>query len=142
MIAERAFPGTPESVRESRTWLRAVANEAALPRGTIEDAVLVLSELVTNTIRHTVSGTPGGKYLVKLTLAAGGTGIRIEVTDQGGPGEPVLDRNLCGDPLSLAEHGRGLALVELFAPRWRVRGDATGRTITASVQTPTTSPTD
>ena len=53
----RAFPGAPVQVREARRFLSTIlaGQEAA------GDAVLCLSELVTNATLHSHSGRPGGQ---------------------------------------------------------------------------------
>ena len=52
-------------------------------------ALLLYSELVTNSVRHSGSAVPGG--VVTVTVAAAATGIvRVEVTDRIGDGVPVL----------------------------------------------------
>jgi hypothetical protein len=51
-------------------------------------AVLLASELVTNSVRHSGSAVPGG--VVTVTVAVGGGGVRVEVTDRSGDGAPVL----------------------------------------------------
>lgn len=87
-----------------------------------EVAVLLVSELFGNSVRHSGSGAAGGTVTVAVT--AGDGLVRVEVTDRGGPGVPRL-RQAGSD----AESGRGLELVAALAARWgwRRRG---GRTVT------------
>ena len=91
-------------------------------------AVLLVSELFGNSVRHSASGAAGGRVTVAVTAGEGL--VRVEVTDRGGPGVPRL-RPAGGD----AESGRGLELVAALAARWgwRRRG---GRTVTWLVLTP------
>ena len=91
-------------------------------------AVLLVSELFGNSVRHSGSGLAGGTVTVAVTYGDGL--VRVEVTDRGGPGMPRL-RPAGGD----AESGRGLELVAALAARWgwRRRG---GRIVTWFVLTP------
>lgn len=70
-----------------------------------EDVLLVVSELVSNSVRHGSSDDIG----VKVTSRGGQ--IRVEVTDEG----PGFDVN---DPRG---EGLGLAIVEKLADRWGMR---------------------
>jgi anti-sigma regulatory factor (Ser/Thr protein kinase) len=82
--------------------------------------VLLLSELVTNSVRHSGSGLPGQR--VTVTVLSEGEVIRVEVTDRSGVTVPVLRPADSG-----AEGGRGLYLVDSLAARWGVEraGDRT-----------------
>jgi anti-sigma regulatory factor (Ser/Thr protein kinase) len=76
-----------------------------------EAAVLLVSELFSNSLRHSQSGAPGGT--VTITVTAGGGIVRVEVTDRSGSGVPELRPS--GRE---AEGGRGLLLVEGLAAQW------------------------
>ena len=73
--------------------------------------VLLLSDLVTNSVRHSGSGLPG--QTVTVTVCSEGGIIRVEVIDRSGPTVPVLKP---GDVE--AEDSRGLGLVDALAARW------------------------
>ena len=112
----RAFPGTPAQVREARRFLSTVlaGQEAA------DDAVLCLSELVTNATLHSHSGRPGGQFIVRVKM--NGNSLRIEVHDEGGSWQEA------GVPDEL--HGRGLSIVSRLARDWGRDGDSeTGWTV-------------
>jgi anti-sigma regulatory factor (Ser/Thr protein kinase) len=84
----------------------------------VDNAELLVSELVTNSVRH--AATEG-----TLVISRNGRGVRIEATDAG-PGEPGVRRPARDEP-----SGRGLAIVSRVAARWGVepvRG-ATGKTV-------------
>jgi anti-sigma regulatory factor (Ser/Thr protein kinase) len=85
-----------------------------------DDAVLLASELFTNSLRHSSSGLPG--ETVTVTVSARTGAVRVEVADRSGPGVPEL-RPAGAD----AEDGRGLGLVAGLAARWgwRRRGAQT-----------------
>jgi len=103
MKQTRSFQHTPESVPEARHFAREVA------RGSAADVVqaieLMVSELVTNCIRHTDSG-------FDLTIALSTEQIRVEVTDRG-LGEPGMRSPRPSDPT-----GRGLRIVDMLSTNW------------------------
>jgi anti-sigma regulatory factor (Ser/Thr protein kinase) len=74
------FPGTPPHVGEARRLLA-----AALPGcPAADDAVLCLSELAGNSVRHSDSGKPGGTFTVRADVREGDC-VCVEVADDGGP---------------------------------------------------------
>jgi anti-sigma regulatory factor (Ser/Thr protein kinase) len=76
-------------------------------------AVLLASELVTNSVLHSGSAVSGG--VVTVAVAVGGDGVRVEVTDRSGAGAPVLlPAAADGD----AEGSRAMRLVDTLAARW------------------------
>lgn len=114
--SERAFPGIPLQVREARQWTGRRLADAGLDEAVIETAVLLVSELATNAVRHTLSGIEGGRFRVRVVITSGAW-ARVEVRDEGPlPGRAVNGRGAAADPL--AEGGRGLALVDELAPQW------------------------
>jgi anti-sigma regulatory factor (Ser/Thr protein kinase) len=76
----------------------------------IEDARIIISELVANAVRHARPLTDGS-VLVAWTLE--GDGIQVSVTDGGATTRP---RNVHAAPTALA--GRGMAIVEALANQW------------------------
>ena len=81
---------------------------------TLEDGRLLVSELVTNSVRH--AGLPGdASILLSIRLLPGG--LRVEVTDAG----PGFDPG--GRPSPGVERGWGLYLVERISKRWGVTRD-------------------
>jgi anti-sigma regulatory factor (Ser/Thr protein kinase) len=109
----------PEQVRVARMFVAGVLGPS---HGFADVAVLLASELVTNSVRH--SGFVVQGRLVTVTVVTRGEGVRIEVTDCGGAGVPVLGPAACE-----AEGGRGLRLVEALARRWGYERGG-GRTVT------------
>jgi sigma-B regulation protein RsbQ len=88
-----------------------------------DDAVLVVSELVTNAVRA------GARHCsVELQLAA--DAIEIVVFDDA-PGSPHLMA-----PDELADHGRGLPIVNALAQRWRVRRLSCGKQVEVTLPVP------
>lgn len=77
----------------------------------VETAILLASELVTNSVRHSDCRRRGqGITVAAIPL---GSGIRIEVTDISGPTVPAFRTGG-----ALAEGGRGLQLVLALAANW------------------------
>jgi anti-sigma regulatory factor (Ser/Thr protein kinase) len=111
--------GRAERARVVRTFTGEVLGPAHPCR---ESAILLVSELFSNSLRHSRSGGPEGTVTVAVT-ASGGI-VRVEVADRSGPGVPQL-RLDDGD----VEDGRGLRLVEGLAARWGWRRSG-GRTVT------------
>src|SRR5438552_11916124 len=82
LTQSHTFPATADQARMARRFLAANLNGSA-PTG---DALICLSELVTNAIRHSNSRRPGGTFTVRAS--AGHGRLRVEVEAQGGPWRP------------------------------------------------------
>ena len=82
--AARTFPGRPESARAARVWV--VSHLPGSPAA--DDVALMVSELVTNALRYSRSGLPGGWVTVSLAIGRGE--VRVDVIDQGAA--PRADR--------------------------------------------------
>jgi anti-sigma regulatory factor (Ser/Thr protein kinase) len=119
-----AYPATAEHVGRARRSLSRVLN--GFPAA--GDAVLCLSELVTNALVHSRSRETGGHFTVRAWLHAGH--LRVEVCDDGGPWTPPARRR---DD----EDGRGLLLVASLASHWGRTGDgAAGWTVWFEIHCP------
>ena len=105
--------GRAERARVARAFVSEVLGPGH-PCGDV--AVLLVSEIFSNSVRHSGSGAAG--ETVTVAVRAGGGVVRVEVTDRAGPGTPEL-RPASRD----AEGGRGLQLVAGLAARlgWRRR---------------------
>ncbi|HWT22615.1 MAG TPA: ATP-binding protein [Solirubrobacteraceae bacterium] len=88
-------------------WLPASVGEG--PRGALR---LLVSELVTNCVRHARAGSEAP---VELSLRLGDAGVRVEVRDSGPGFRPQARPTPRG-----ADGGYGLFLVERMASRWGV----------------------
>jgi anti-sigma regulatory factor (Ser/Thr protein kinase) len=117
----RVLPGRPESVSAAREIARQVLGDA---NPATETAMLLVSELVTNSVMHSKSGEPGGS--VTIALCEGPAGVLIQVCDDGGPSEPRVSAIAAGDAGD-AEHGYGLLLVDVLADRWGTISSPEGR---------------
>ncbi|MFJ8232449.1 ATP-binding protein [Streptomyces sp. NPDC094448] len=105
----RAFPGRQEKVAEARRFVAALLEGWSV----VDSAVLTVSELATNAIRHTASGATGGWFYVCVEIGA--DHARVTVGDQGSMSTP----HLC-DASGQEEGGRGLLLVSACAKDWGV----------------------
>ncbi len=104
-----ALPGIAESVPVARSWAQVVL---LADNRSPEDALVVISELAGNAIRHTASGRPGGRLTVKMRKAGEGL-VRVEVVDQGAPTIPVPR-----EPDLESLTGRGLWLIDQLSAQW------------------------
>jgi anti-sigma regulatory factor (Ser/Thr protein kinase) len=111
-ISVELDPGAA-AASEARTALAAL--EGMVNADALDDIRLLVSELVTNSVRH--SGAPGARVL--LDVVGGQDTVRVEVSD-GGRGFEPQTRSRAHDDVG----GWGLHLVERIATRWGVE---TGR---------------
>jgi len=102
------FAARPDQVREARAFVGRLLGPSH-PCG--DAAVLLASEVVTNSLLHVGSAGPG--EAVTVTVVVGDAGVRVEVTGRKADGVPVLR-----GPDDEAEGSRGLRLVEELAVRW------------------------
>jgi anti-sigma regulatory factor (Ser/Thr protein kinase) len=103
----------PESVKTGRTFTRTTLADWRLSSLT-DTAELVVSELVTNALRHGVPSAHGtvGDHCIRLRLLAQAPFVMCMVTDPGA-GIPALR-----DSGPTEECGRGLNVVESCCVRW------------------------
>lgn len=90
----------------------------------VDDAVLILSELLSNACRHgrPLGRTEIGDGDVRAAWRVDKAGrLTVEVTDGGGPTRPVP-----ATPSVTARGGRGLNIISALAQEWGVRDNASG----------------
>lgn len=116
----RVFPGEERQLRLLRQWIASLLPECPAR----DDVASVVTELGSNTIRHTLSGQDG-VFIVEITCHE--QVIRVAVLDNGGPTEPTV----VDDPLG--ESGRGLQVVRGLSARTGFAGDYRGRLVWAEV---------
>ena len=106
---------TFELIPEAASQARAVVNDdlgLAVPGKVLENAILLVSELVTNAVRHSAQGE---LEEVELRLKVEPERIRVVVSDPGGGFEAVSRL-----PTASESSGWGLYLVDRIADRWGV----------------------
>ncbi len=107
-----------QCVRATRHFTSVVLAHWGVRREEVETAVLIVSELTTNAVRH-------GRSDLAVTLALAGDTLRIDVTDHGEPSPrpaPPVD-----------ECGRGLDIVGCLADRTETSLQPWGRRVSAVV---------
>ncbi|MEU6706503.1 ATP-binding protein [Streptomyces wuyuanensis] len=121
--AAQRFPRVDGAVPEARSFLGGVLEEWEITDRS-DDAVLCLSELATNAVRHAARGG----FAVEVSLDEGR--LRIEVHDTGA-GEPHV-----GQPSRDDTDGRGLLIVSSLADGWGVTPHAPcGKTVWTEFKT-------
>jgi anti-sigma regulatory factor (Ser/Thr protein kinase) len=110
---ERELAVTPEAAAEARHALGDIAD--VLPDGRARDVRLLVSELVTNAVRHAnlIDGD-----LILLVIELVDHHLRVEVHDPGGGFVPTSP-----SPDPARPSGWGLYLVAELADRWGVESD-------------------
>ena len=103
-------PFAASSVSVTRQRLKSWMVEGGLSGDVVEDARVVISELVANSVRH-AQPLPDGDLLVTWKMA--NQGLQISVTDGGSGTRP---RKVTAPSSALA--GRGMAIVETLADTW------------------------
>jgi anti-sigma regulatory factor (Ser/Thr protein kinase) len=108
-MASVVLPAATTAPRDARRFTFETLHEWGADHA-IEEAELIVSELVTNALRHAESPS-------RLALVADGRCLRIEVVDYGKGG--AVRRPTRPDAIG----GRGLLLVESVAERWGSQHD-------------------
>ncbi len=122
------LPYAPASVAAARWRLVADLRGAGVAQGAVADAAVVVSELLSNAIRH-ARPLPG--FLLEVTWALDHGSVEIAVSDGGSATRP---RPATASLSSLG--GRGLAIVEHLASRWGVSAGDTRTTVWAVLPAP------
>ncbi|WP_052432860.1 ATP-binding protein [Streptacidiphilus carbonis] len=122
--AAATLPGTPSSVAMARRFVRITAAMWQLPRGTLADAELCMSELVCNAVTHT------GSSRVHCRLWSARGVLFLEVDDEDLGELPEVGQAEADD-----EHGRGMLLIDSFATAWGAvpRPGTEGKTVWAAL---------
>lgn len=106
------LPYTASSVGVARRRLMADLADAGVFETTACDAGLVLSELISNALRH---ARPLPDATVRVAWRLDGDCLKIAVSDGGGPTVPAVNK-----PGGSAIGGRGLGIVDRLSLRWGV----------------------
>ena len=117
------LPAENHSVRLARNAAHVVLGAWRLAH-VEETAVLIVSELVTNAVRHAT-----GTDVIEVDLHATQTCVRIEIQD--------CDRRWPRPrvPGGFEESGFGFVLVDALAAKWGVRETTTGKAVWAELDT-------
>lgn len=113
--AELTLPMDLRAARRARAFVES-AGCAVHRSGLLDEARLLVSELVTNAVVH------GSPPVTMRVDCEGGRSMVVAVSD-GSPRPPVR-READGSAVS----GRGIALVDLLSDRWGVEVTETGKT--------------
>ncbi|MFC9229488.1 ATP-binding protein [Streptomyces decoyicus] len=130
-----AVPHGPVGVGMARRRMREELLASGVQDTVVDDAVLVLSELLSNSCRHArpiyENGSPGSvtpdtkdapSASVRASWRIDAQGrLTVAVTDGGGPTRP-----LPATPSVTARGGRGLAIIRSLAKDWGVRDTVAG----------------
>nr|WP_231127019.1 ATP-binding protein [Motilibacter aurantiacus] len=118
-------PHATTSVAAARERAHSELLAQGLPPTVVEDSVLVLSELLSNALKH---ARPLADGRIRVTWALAEHGIELQVTDGGASTRPrVL-------PLSAsANGGRGLGIVRDLSTDWGVVEEGAETTVWARI---------
>ncbi|MDQ1466232.1 MAG: hypothetical protein QOH10_647, partial [Actinomycetota bacterium] len=114
--SEIELPALVSSPRRARRFVRDTLEPLGVPQASIDDAELVATELVTNSVMHARSE-------VMVSVEYANRLVRLRVEDHS-PVRPVV-RNAAPD----AATGRGLFIVEQLASRWGIDLQREGKTV-------------
>lgn len=126
----RGFLAAPEVVQQGRLIVESQALQWGLTEETVQNAVLVASELLTNAVRATPERP------VSLRLALAGDGLRVEVwdTSQARPKASAPDLSMPEMPVPddvPDPGGWGLGIVEFLSEEHGVRAEFEGKSVWA-----------
>jgi anti-sigma regulatory factor (Ser/Thr protein kinase) len=121
------LPYTASSVGVARRRLIGDLTAAGVYEATACDAGLVLSELISNALRH---ATPLPGSLIRVSWCLNDDCVEVAVSDGGGPTVPMVNK-----PAANALGGRGLGIVDRLSLRWGVytRQDGSETTVWAAL---------
>ena len=107
--AQFELPPSPESAGAGRRAVFQVLSSWDVPPETVDDTVLIVSELVTNAVIHAPAEPPLG-----LELSVDQGVLRVALSDAS-PEHPRLR-----SPSGQDEGGRGIGILDSLASRWGV----------------------
>lgn len=113
------LPARASSVAPARAFVRGLLDAAGHPA--TDDVELLVSELLTNTVKHSSATST-----VRLVLTDNGGAVHVDVIDDGSA-HPIPHIPARVDPLG--EGGRGLWLVRELSSAWGWRQDEAKRTV-------------
>jgi anti-sigma regulatory factor (Ser/Thr protein kinase) len=105
LSVNREFVASPVAPSNVRTWVRDVLRGWVLTASTVDDAVLMTSELATNAVEHAHSA-------FDVTVTRQADAIRVAVADDSQQLPSLRDR------AADAQGGRGMAIVDALSSEW------------------------
>ncbi|WP_053226434.1 SpoIIE family protein phosphatase [Solirubrobacter soli] len=114
--AQLSIDDDVRAVHQARSFTRITLAALALPEALTRDAILLVSEMVTNAIVH-------GRGPIRLRLRRAREHLLIEVSDTA----TAVPRKL--RPTADDVHGRGLQLVAIMADEWGTRPIRDGKSV-------------
>lgn len=126
------LPYAPSSVAVARRLLSAELLAKGTFADVVDDAVLIVSELLSNSLRH-AHPLPSGQ--LRVAWEVDGEYVEVEVSDGGATTEPRAGR-----ASRSALGGRGLSVVAHLAERWGVRREGEETTVWAVLECSKPSP--
>jgi len=124
VLAADWFPGEAEAVGQAREF---VAGVLGRDWPGLDDALLMVSEIASNAVRHTASGDGDGWFDVLVSLS--GHTARVSVVDRGSSSEPRIVHDGGGFGEGVLTGGRGLRIVDALADGWGHGGDELSRVV-------------
>lgn len=121
MMAEVARSLAPSAEAASRARHALAELDAPLPDQVRQDLELLVSEVVTNAVRHARASMQDS---IGLSVRVDAARVRAEVSDPGSGFEPSLT-----PPTMFQESGWGLYLVGELSDRWGVERAANGTVV-------------
>jgi len=115
------LPSVPASVPVARRRLQDWLHHLGVHPDRVEDARVIVSEMVANSVRH-ASPLPDGTILVAWRLEDGK--VELSVTDGGADTRPRRVQAPASAPT-----GRGMAIVDVLADDWRIERTPTRSTL-------------
>lgn len=118
-LCDIRFPAARSGVRKARNLVDAL--DLGLPAEARDDLRLLISELVTNAVRHGSPPDDDGPPWIRVRVGLEGMRLRVEIIDRGPGFEPVPR-----GPMSQLDSGWGVHFVDELAARWgaeRIHGD-------------------
>lgn len=128
IICTVRVPADPSSVGKIRKEIVADLDRRDLPEELVGEAEIVVSELLTNAVRH---ARPLSDGTIRVRWKIRGEVVEVEVTDGGGSTVPrPAPRTVW------LSSGRGLRIVRALAHEWGVTEDRTGNVVWATLGGP------
>ncbi|MGW1979512.1 ATP-binding protein [Streptomyces sp. NPDC001889] len=129
-LLKKKFPGRVEQVGRARDWTRGELQGEPF----LDDALLIVSELSANAIKHTASGLASGEFCLEFAVSE--RVVTLSVVDEGGTDGTPRWKGYDGE----AENGRGLDIVFGLADRVVIHRASAGLRVAVDFQRASDSP--